>query len=136
MFEELPLEVLATCKFTKKIATPRLDVQDIKVAMDYRDDYIEEVKLPKCIYTGRYFLETAHLTDKSKWDNLVELVKEIEKFQSILMSAMRPFKSGEKLIAKLPWAEQYYPEYDKHPTCSIVSFGEIEAANRLMGVKN
>lgn len=134
LFENLPTEVLNVCKFNEIVYIPCISLENINVALEHRLNYIRTIELPNRIFTSNYDLSSSDLENKDKLNDLVNLIKEIKDFNNTLMSAMYSFKSGEKLIAALPWAEAYYPECDKTPTCNIIPSGDIEQANKLMAL--
>lgn len=111
-----------------------IDITNINPAMQFGSDKVKILKLQKPIYgaTSRLYLHS--IEDKTAYRDLLTFVKEVNGFYAALMDAMQPFKSAEKMLKALPWAEQFYPDEDKTPVCNVVPVSLIEKANELMGV--
>ncbi|WP_227719616.1 hypothetical protein [Yersinia proxima] len=136
LFEGLDPIVLKACDKADQIdlCSDRIDVSAISTAMQLHSDKLEKFGIGRNVYGGRYAFSAIDLSDKAALKKLMAIVKTITQFRSDLLTAMTHFKSGEKMVAALPWTDKFYPEEDKTPTCNIVPVSVIEKANSLMGV--
>lgn len=106
----------------------------ISTAMQLRSGELARFGIDHHVYGKSYACYASDLSDKAALKKLMATVKTITQFRSDLLSAMAHFKSGEKMVAALPWTDKFYPEEDKTPTCNIVPVSVIEKANSLMGI--
>lgn len=136
LFEGVNPVVLKACSCTNSfdLYSDRIDIESISAALQYGSEKIEKLTLDRGIYGAGYRVFPGAIDDKHLYRDLLAFIKEVASFHSALMEAMQPFKSAEKMLKALPWAEKYYPEEDKTPTCNIVPISIIEKANELMGV--
>jgi len=138
LFADLHPVVLAACNYqtTITLSSDKIDISSIRDAVSYRNDYIEILTLSARVYgESRYGSIYPDDTWSPHLKELRNVIDEIAHFRSTLSEALYPFRSGEKLIKALPWAEHFYPDADKTPTVNIVPVSLIEKANELMGVK-
>lgn len=136
-FEGVDPIVLKACDKTDQIDlyNDQIDVSAISTAIQTRSDKLSRFSIGHHVYGKSYACCSSDLSDKTALKKLMSTVKTITQFRSDLLSAMAHFKSGEKMIAALPWTDKFYPEEDKTPTCNIVPVSVIEKANSLMGIR-
>lgn len=136
LFEGVNQIVLEACNKTDLInlSNDSIDVEDISTAIQVNTKKLRIFSIDHYVYGQSYALYARDLSDKTALKKLMATVRTITQFKSDLLSAMAHFKSGEKMVAALPWTDKFYPEEDKTPTCNIVPVSVIEKANSLMGI--
>lgn len=106
---------------------------ELKVIFGVRD--LSNFRIEKPYYGTDYKKEIWDLSGvEQEYKDIRLCAKEAQKLFDVLIDSMDSFKSAAKMFAALPWAEKYYPESEKKPTCNIVPVTTINKANELMGV--
>lgn len=136
-FEGVHPVVLNACSSTTafQLYNDSINIKPIYVALQHDREEIDHLQLDRRIYGGGHRIYGHEIKNKTLYRDLVVFIKEVLAFHAALMDAMQPFKSADKMLKALPWAEEFYPDHDKTPACNIVPVSLIEKANELMGVK-